>query len=155
MKRLSFSTDIQAPAHQVYTIMLGLKNKRSYEAWTALFGSGSTYEGTWEKGSRIRFVGLDANGKKGGMVSVVDEHIPAKFVSIRHIGIVDGDKEITEGPETEAWAGGLENYTFEDHGDGCRLTVETDTTEEFEAFFTAGWPKALDQIKHQAERSGE
>ena len=68
---------------KVYETMLGLNNKSTYEYWTAEFNPTSTYEGNWEKGSKILFVGVDENGKKGGMVSEIEEHKPASFISIR------------------------------------------------------------------------
>mgnify|MGYP006174362993 CR=1 FL=1 len=55
------------------------------------------------------------NGKKGGMVSEIVEHKPASFVSIRHYGFLDGDTEITTGEQVEQWAGGHENYSFEEN----------------------------------------
>lgn len=66
--------------------MLGLKDKNTYEHWTSAFNPTSTCEGSWEKGSKILFVGLDENEKKGGMVSKIEEHQPVKFISIVHYG---------------------------------------------------------------------
>src|SRR5690606_8563747 len=115
MKKLQFKTDIKAPVEKVYNTMLGLDDKAPYEAWTAEFNPTSTYEGSWEKGVKILFIGVDENGEKGGMVSEIAENIPNKFVSIRSYGILKGDTEITTGEEIEKWAGGLENYTFEEN----------------------------------------
>jgi hypothetical protein len=94
MKRLQFKTEIHASAQKVYETMLGLNDKSTYEHWTSAFNPTSTFEGSWEKGSKIHFVGLDENGKKGGMVSEIVEHQPAQFVSIRHLGFLDGDTEV-------------------------------------------------------------
>jgi hypothetical protein len=66
MEKLQFKISIQAPAHKVYDVMLGISNKLNYEQWTALFNPTSTYEGNWNKGSKIRFVGTDEKGEKGG-----------------------------------------------------------------------------------------
>ncbi|HAD11585.1 MAG TPA: tungsten formylmethanofuran dehydrogenase, partial [Saprospirales bacterium] len=106
MKKLQFKKDINASAQKVYEAMLGLKDKSTYEYWTSAFNPTSTYEGSWEKGSKIHFVGVDEHGKKGGMVSEIEEHQPAQFVSIRHIGFLDGDTEVTTGEQVEKWAGG-------------------------------------------------
>jgi hypothetical protein len=38
------------------------------------------------------------------MVSKIVENITNKFVSIKHCGLLMGDKEITEGPDVEKWA---------------------------------------------------
>jgi hypothetical protein len=46
------------------------------------------------------------------MASVIEENLPAKFVSIRHYGFLDGDTEITPGEQVEQLAGGHENYSY-------------------------------------------
>ena len=84
MKKIQFKKAINASAKTVYETMLGLKDIRTYEHWTAEFNPTSTYEGTWEKGSKILFVGTDKNGKRAGMISAIADHIPNQFVSIRH-----------------------------------------------------------------------
>lgn len=152
MKKLKYQTSINASAKKVYNVMLGLDDIKTYEQWTAEFNPTSTYEGSWEKGSKIYFVGTDEKGNRGGMVSEIAENIPNKFVSIRHYGILNGDKEIIEGPEVEKWAGGLENYTFEENNDVTTVTVEVDITEEFKDFFDTTWPKAFSKLKEVAEK---
>jgi len=114
MKKVQYQISINAPASKVYDIMLGITSKSTYEQWTAMFNPTSSYEGKWEKGSKILFVGEDGNGEKGGMVSRIVENNPNIFVSIQHYGLVKGDVEITEGPEVEKWANGFENYSFEE-----------------------------------------
>ena len=84
MKRLQFKQDIHAPAEKVYKTMLGLGNKQTYEQWTTEFNPTSTYEGTWEKGSKIYFIGTNEAGKREGMVSEIADNITNQFVSIRH-----------------------------------------------------------------------
>ena len=76
MKKLNFNTTINAPVSKIYDCMLGINNKSTYEQWTALFNPTSTYEGSWEKGSKILFIGVDEKGEKGGMVSMIVENIP-------------------------------------------------------------------------------
>ena len=76
MENLQFIIRIHAPLDKVYDIMLGISDKSSYETWTSLFNPTSTYEGSWDKGSKILFTGTDENGEKGGMVSEVVENIP-------------------------------------------------------------------------------
>lgn len=147
MKKTQFKTDIKAQVAKVYSTMLGLENKATYEAWTAEFNPTSTYEGSWEKGTKILFLGTGENGEKGGMVSEIAENIPNQFVSIRHYGILKGDIEITTGEEVEKWAGGLENYTFEEHNGITTVTVEVDVVEEFTDFFLTTYPKALNKLK--------
>lgn len=132
--------------------MLGIGNIETYEKWTAEFNPTSTYEGNWEKGAKIYFIGTDENGKRAGMVSEIADIIPFQFVSIRHYGILDGENEITEGPEVEKWAGSLENYALhEDHG-VTSLTIEIDVAEDYLDYFDTTWPKALDTLKALAEK---
>lgn len=152
MERLQYKTIINAPAKKVYDTMLGISNIKTYEQWTSEFNPTSTYEGSWEKGSKIRFIGTDENGKQGGMVSEIADNIPYKFVSIRHYGTLDGEIEITESPEVEKWAGGFENYSFEEHNGVTTLTVESDVIEEFLDYFNSTWPKALKKLKQLAEK---
>lgn len=111
MNQLQFKITINAPVEKVYSTMLGLDNKSTYEQWTALFNPTSSYEGSWKEGEKILFVGVDENGEKGGMVSRIETLIPMQFVSIQHKGLIVGDKEIMEGPDVEKWANGLENYS--------------------------------------------
>lgn len=107
----------------------------------------STYEGSWEKGTKILFIGTGENGEKGGMVAEIAEHIPNKFVSIRSYGILKDDAEITTGEEVEKWAGGLENYTFEENNGITTVTVEVDMIDDFVGYFSETYPKALNKLK--------
>ncbi len=152
MKKLQFNVGIKAPVSKVYDAMLGINNKSTYEQWTALFNPTSTYDGIWNKGSKILFIGTDEKGEKGGMVSEIVENIPNKFVSIRHFGLLKDDKEITEGPEVEKWAGGLENYSFEETNGISMVVVELDTTEDFEDYMNQNFPKALFKLKEICEQ---
>ncbi|MFZ7114277.1 MAG: SRPBCC domain-containing protein [Bacteroidota bacterium] len=152
MKKLKFNISINAPVRVVYPAMLGIKNKLTYEQWTSLFNPTSTFEGSWNKGSKIHFVGVDSNGEKGGMVSMIAENIPEEFVSIKHYGLVKGDQEITEGPEVEKWAGGLENYTFKEGNGSTEVSVEVDTSEDFVDYMNQTYPKALDKLKEICEK---
>lgn len=151
MKRTQYKIDIKAPAATVYKTMLGLEDKSTYEAWTAEFNPSSTYEGSWDKGSKILFVGVGEDGQRGGMIAEMAENIPNQFVSIRHLGIVKGDTEITTGEEVEAWAGGLENYSFEEHDGITTVTVEMDMVEEHADYFDQMYPKALKKLKSTIE----
>jgi len=84
MKKLQFTKSINAPASRIYDFMLGISNKSTYEQWTSEFNPTSTYEGSWDKGNKILFIGVDDKGEKGGMVSRIAENIPNRFVSIQH-----------------------------------------------------------------------
>ena len=152
MKKLQFKKDIKASAEKVYNTMLGIGVIETYQQWTSEFNPTSTYEGSWEKGSKIYFVGTDENGKRGGMVAEIADNIPFRFVSIRHYGILDGENEITEGAEIEKWAGGLENYSLQERDGVTTVTVDIDVTEDYLDYFNTTWPRALGKLKEIAEK---
>jgi hypothetical protein len=152
MKRLQFKVSIDAPASKIYDIMLGINSKTTYEQWTFLFNPTSSYEGSWDKGNKILFIGVNEQGEKGGMVSKIAENIPNQFVSIQHYGLVTAGKEITEGPEVEKWANGFENYTFDENNGTATVTVDLDTTEDFVDYMNQTYPKALDKLKELCEK---
>ena len=152
MKKLQFKVSINAPVAKIYDLMLGINSKSTYEQWTALFNPTSTYDGSWEKGSKILFIGVDEKGEKGGMVSKIAENIPNRFVSIQHYGLMKDDIEVTEGPEVEKWANGFENYTFEENNGTTTVTVDLDTTEDFLDYMNQTYPKALDKLKELCEK---
>src|SRR5690554_948370 len=151
MKTLHFTIQINAPRDKVYNIMLGLENKTAYESWVSVFNPTSTYEGNWDKGSKIRFIGTDEKGNKGGMLSEIAENIPNKFVSIRHYGIIKNEKEITSGEEVDGWSGTLENYSFEKLDKNTLITVSIDIAESHSDYFEQTYPKALRKLKNILE----
>lgn len=142
--RLDFEISINADAEKVYQTMLA---DEPYREWTSFFSPGSYYEGSWEKGSKILFLGPGENGETMGMVSRIKENIPSKFVSIEHLGFYGSGQEITTGHEAEAWAGAMENYTFREENGETVLSVSVDTIEEYKDHFTDAWPKALEKLK--------
>ncbi len=141
---LHFDVRIAAPRRQVWQAMLF---SPGYEQWTAAFCEGSRYEGSWDAGARIRFVGPDGNG----MVAEIAEHRPAEFVSIRHLGEIRDGAEDTTSEKVRAWAPALENYTFADADGGTRVEVELQTVPEYLAFMQDTFPKALDRLKALCE----
>lgn len=151
MNELQFKTSINAPVSKIYDYMLGISNKSTYEQWVSVFNPTSTYEGSWDKGSKILFLGLDENGEKGGMVSRIIENNLYQFLSIQHYGLFMGNKEITEGPEVEKWANGIENYTFEENNGATTITVDLQITEDLIDYMNETFPKALDNLKKICE----
>lgn len=148
MQRLHFQISIKAPADKVAGIMLG---KDTFKLWTVEFEPTSDFVGSWGKGDKIYFTSTDSDSKKSGMVSEIAEHIPNKFVSIRHYGILDDGREITQGEKVEKWAGGFENYTFDETDGITTVRVEVDTTEDHIPYFNLTYPKALDRLKALCE----
>jgi len=147
---ISFKISIDAPAEKVFKTMI---DDKTYREWTAEFNPTSYYKGSWDKGSKILFVGTDKDGKTGGMVSKIRENIPGKFISIEHIGLVKGDEEITSGPEVSSWAGALENYNFKTSNGNTIVEVDMDSNEDFKSYFEETWPKALNKLKAICENN--
>lgn len=148
-ERIRFEIEINAPAEKVCRLML---SEGSYNEWTAAFNPTSRFEGSWEKGSKIRFVGTGQDGKTEGMVSRIRENIPNRYVSIEHYGLVSDNQEIVSGPEVQSWAGSQENYFFVEENNKTKLTVEVDCNAEFKVYMAEAWPKALDKLKEMCER---
>ena len=84
---MHFEITIDAKAEKVYQYML---DDMKYSDWTSVFNPSSHYIGSWEKDSKILFLGTDSDGKTGGMVSRIKENIPDRFVSIEHYGVIKG-----------------------------------------------------------------
>ena len=148
MERITYSININCPVSKTYETML---DPEHYKTWTAVFNPASRYEGSWEEGSKIRFIGEDKEGNTGGMLSRIKRNIPNEFISIEHYGILEGDKEITEGEKVKAFAGALENYTFKEKDGGTEVIVEFDVDKEWKKYFSTTWPNALQKLKEVCE----
>ncbi len=144
MKKLQFTTLIQAAPGQVWDTMLG---PVTYRIWTAAFTEGSYFEGTWAKGERMRFLAPGGNG----MVSEIAECRPHAFLSIKHLGEIKGGVEDTESEAVRSWTPCFETYTFTPLGSATELTVDMDMAESFEAYMAGVWPKALSLLKALCE----
>jgi len=148
MEKLRYSVRIKAPAEVVWTTML---DDASYREWTSVFNSGSYYEGSWDKGSEIRFLGPDDDGSLGGMIATVEENRPHEFISLRYTGqIVDGADDTTS-DAAKSFIGSHENYAFSESGGVTTVDVELDSEEDFVAEFNDAWPAALARLKDLAE----
>jgi uncharacterized protein YndB with AHSA1/START domain len=146
---LHFEITIDAPAERVYENML---HDQHYREWTKPFNPTSRYVGTWEKGSKIHFLGTGENGEEGGMVSFIKENLYGQFVSIEHAGILQKGEEIFDGPDVDKWKGFLENYTFKEVSGMTLLSIDTDTPPEYNDYFQKTWPGALQVLKEICEQ---
>lgn len=149
MKKLNYQIDIQAPKEKVYKKMIG---SETYSLWTSEFNPTSQFEGSWNKGDKIRFLGTSEEGKKEGMLAEIAENIPNEFISIHHYGLLDGENEITEGPLVESWTPAYENYTFSENNGTTTVRVDVDTNEEYADYFDESWPRALNKLKEISEK---
>lgn len=150
MQKLHFSIIINSPKEKVWHAMI---DDKSYREWTKAFGEGSYFKGSWEKGSKILFLGPDPKtGKVGGMVSRIAENKPYEFISIEHLGIVQDGVEDTTSEEAKKWAPAYENYTFKEKDGATEVLVDMDSTDEMSEMFKKMWPEGLAQLKIIAER---
>ncbi|MDO8989527.1 MAG: SRPBCC domain-containing protein [Sideroxyarcus sp.] len=147
MKPMHFSIAIAAPKEKVWNTML---QQETYRIWTAEFGEGGYYEGSWEQGEKIRFLGP---GGTGGMTSVIAENKPWRFISIKHLGIIKNGIDDTESEEAKAWSHVYENYTFEEKDGITEVQVDMSAIpQEFDDYMTNTWPKALAKLKALCEQ---
>lgn len=147
--KMYFEISINARVEKVFQTMF---DDEKWREWTAIFSPSSSFKGSWEKGSKMLFLGADQDGKMGGMVSRIKDYIPNKYVSIEHLGMVQNGEEIMTGPEVESWSGAMENYTFLEANGKTLLSIDTDSTHEFKAYFLETWPKALEKLKELCEK---
>ena len=144
MKKLHFAISIKSPKERVWKKMLA---PDTYRQWTEAFGKGSYYEGSWDKGAKIKFLSPEGEG----MTAVIAENREFEFVSIRLLGFLKDGVEDTESPEAKAWAPAYENYTFTEKGGVTEVRVDLNSNEEFEKMFEDLWPKALSLLKQICE----
>lgn len=156
MQNLHFSMLINAPKDKVWHAML---DDQPYREWTKVFNEGSYYQGSWEKGSKILFLGPGLNpGEEGGMVSRIAENKPYAFISIEHLGIVQNGVEDTTSEAARKWAPAFENYTFNAKDGATNVLVATevlvdiDVEDEHVQMFSEMWPNGLQKLKELAEK---
>ena len=149
MEKMHFSTTINAPRKRVWDTML---QDDTYRVWTSAFNpKGSWYEGDWSRGSKIRFLGPDEDGKLGGMVGRIKENRSYEYVSIEHVGLIQDGNEDTTSEMIKKWAPAFENYTLKEKDGVTELLVDMDIDEEHKKMFEEKWPAALQKLKQLAE----
>lgn len=145
MSSIHSSIIIKAPKEKVWNAML---QQETYRIWTAEFMEGCYYEGSWEQGQKIRFLGPGGSG----ITSVIAENQPYRFLSIKHLGIIKNGIDDTENPEAKVWSSAYENYTFAERDGSTELKVEmTGIPAEDEQIMADLWPKALARLKSLCE----
>jgi uncharacterized protein YndB with AHSA1/START domain len=145
---LHYEISINASAQKVFETML---DQKTYSIWTAEFNPESNFIGSWDKGSKINFVGTDKDGNMGGMASRIKENIPNKFISIEHLGMIQNGLEISSDPEVDGWTGALEEYTYKEENGKTKVLIDIDVNPEFKSYFEKTWPKALKKLKSICE----
>lgn len=153
MGKLHFEITINAPKEKVWDIMLA---PDTYREWASAFMPGSRYEGSWEQGSKISFLGPNPEdpSKEGGMVARVRENRPYEFVSVEITAVADDGVEDTDSGFAKPWIGGTESYTFTEADGATTVSVDIDNnaSAEDDAGFGEAWPQSLAKLKEIAER---
>lgn len=146
MADLHYSIIIQSPRPMVWDVML---SPDTYREWAATFEPGSHYEGSWDQGSDIEFLGSESEtGEVGGMFAQVVENRQHEYVSVAHLGEIRGSERVPYPGDTPV----LENYTFADISDGTHLSIDIiGFPDAYEDMMNGLWPKALDKLKELAE----
>ena len=146
METLKYKIEIAAPAKKVWETML---QQETYRQWVGKSWPGSTYEGKWEKGEKIKFVSSEGEGALAEMV----EAKPYEQILARHIallqkgGVEDRTSEVAQG-----WVGTTEGYQFTERNGSTTVTVTIETKAEWRDMFDEGWPAALEELKKITER---
>ncbi len=150
MKKIHFAIHINAPREKVWDTML---EDTTYRQWTAPFNpAGSYYEGSWDEGAEMRFLGPSQDGSTiGGMISRIKENRLHEFLSIEHLGMIENGVIDTTSEKVKAWTPAFENYTFVEKDGGTELSIDVDSNEEYAEMFSEMWPKALALLKALAE----
>lgn len=146
MKKLHFEVSINAPKEKVWDKML---QHESYKIWTTPFSAGSYYEGSWEKGAKIKFL---ADTHNEGMIAEIAENKPYEFLSIRHLGYLKDGVEDTTSEEVKTWLPAYENYTFVDKDGKTTVMVDLDSAESYAEMMGKMWPEALEKLKEICEK---
>lgn len=150
METLHFSILIDADKQKVWNTML---EDKTYREWTKPFHAGSYYEGSWDKGSEIRFLAANEDGKLEGMLSRIKENITHQFISIEHLGIIGNGIVDTTSEEVKKWTPSFENYTFTEKGEQTELKIDMQIDSSYKAMMEDMWPKALNALKNLSEHS--
>ena len=149
MERLEYKVVISAPAKKVWETML---QQETYRQWVAKAWPNSHYEGKWEKGEKIKFIGPDG----AGTLAEIVECKPYETVLARHIAVLlKGGVEDRTGEEARGWIGSTEQYKFTERAGKTTVTVTIETTPEWKQMFDDGWPTALMELKQISERQLE
>ena len=147
---MHFEITINAPVTKVWDMMLA---QETYRQWTAAFEPTSYYEGSWEKGSKMKFLGAGGSG----MISQIVENIPYKFISTEHLGEIKDGVEDTTSEAVKKWLPAFENYAFTDNGDSTLLQIDmemgsSEESKQMKEMFEGMWPKALLILKEICEK---
>jgi hypothetical protein len=147
MKKMEFSTIIEASPRNVWDAMFRVESSRK---WIDVSWPGCYFEGNWKEGEHIKFLSPNGTGRE----CLVIVNRPYEYVLARHVAVVkkDGSRD-RESKEAKSWIGTTLGYSFRKKDSHTQLTVEMTITPEWEEQFSKGWPNALEELKKICGRS--
>lgn len=151
MERRRFSVEVAAPAAVVWSTMF---DESTYRQWTSVFNPDSYFEGTWQPGTEIRFLGSSPEGEGSGMTGVfgvITAHRPYEFVAIEYQGQIVNDADDISSQEARQLIGARESYTFVQNNGSTTVTIDVDTADTYDQMLSELWPKGLAKLKELAE----
>src|SRR5688572_24756122 len=129
MEHIEYKIEISAPAKKVWETML---QEETYNQWVAKSWPNSYYEGKWEKGEKIRFIGHDG----AGTLAEIVEFNPYEKVLARHIAVLlPGGKEDRTSEMAKGWVGITEGYQFTERQGKTTLNISIETNPEWRKMF--------------------
>jgi len=141
MKKLSYTTSINAPAAKVWQV---LWNDMTYRKWTSVFSEGSYAVSDWKEGSEILFLSTEGHG----MYAKIHKLVPNEYMAFKHLGEI---KENKKQPPAD-YGDGLETYTLKEENGKTTLRADLDAPDDFAAYFEETFPKALALVKDLSEK---
>jgi uncharacterized protein YndB with AHSA1/START domain len=153
MNKLILWIDIHATQQVVWN---AITQDAPYRKWTSVFDESSCFEGSWNTGDEIHFIGFDKDGNKMGMVSEIAESRYPEYISIRHLGYMQNGKTDTTSDAVREWAPSYENYRLEKTSENStRFHLEMDVQEKYQAMFENQWPRAMGVLKDICEEEAK
>jgi uncharacterized protein YndB with AHSA1/START domain len=145
MNKLEYKITIPAKPEKVWNTML---NSETYKVWISAGWPGSTFEGNWRKGERLKFT----SPGEGGTLVLLDVCQPFKRIEAHHVAVLNSNgTEDRTSDVAKGWIGTREHYTFDQSDGNTTLTVEIYTNPQWEQMFNDGWPVALEKLKNICE----
>ena len=151
MESMHFSIRVHAPAAVVWATMF---DDSTYRQWTSVFNPDSYFEGTWQPGTEIRFLGSKPDGGMRGLTGifgVITDHRPYEFVSIEYQGQIVNDVDDVSSREARQLIGARESYSLSQDAGVTTVEIDVDTADTYSELFGELWPKSLAKLKELAE----
>jgi len=147
MELLEYTVNIDASPQKVWETMLGAD---TYLVWASAGWPGSSFQGDWSEGSKMRFGGEEG----GGTVAQITTSQPYEKIEATHVALIGEDgREDRDSEFAKGWVGSTEGYEFVKKNGGTKLIVRIGTQPEWRGMFDEGWPVALQALKELAESS--